>query len=44
MDELIEVVLDYRIDGERVQYTRRLTEAQISDLIVEFDELADDNE
>ncbi len=44
MDELIEVVLDYWINGERVQYTRKLTSVQISDLIVEFDEMADDNE
>lgn len=44
MDELIEVTLDYWIDGEPVTYTRELTQVQLGELIMKLDELADDNE
>lgn len=42
--ELIEVVLDYRINGEPMTYTRQITRAQLAELIVRLDEMADDNE
>lgn len=41
---LIDVTLGYEIDGEPVTYTRRLTQAQLGELILQLDELADDNE
>lgn len=44
MDELINVILDYRIDGEPVSYSREITSAQLAELIVQFDEMADEHE
>ena len=44
MGDLIDVTLDYWTDEGHVEYTRRVTRAQLGELIVKFDEMADDNE
>jgi hypothetical protein len=45
MDDLIDVTLDYWTDDrDHVQYTRKITNAQLAELIMQLDEMADSNE
>lgn len=41
---LIEVTLHYEGDDGSVRYTRELTNDQLAELIVKFDEMADEHE
>lgn len=44
MDGLIDVTLDYLHDEGPVTYTRRITNAQLAQLIMQLDEMADSND